>query len=253
MIYTLGADPEFFIELHNGQMKAITGLIGGTKNNPLAIDDHGDFKIQEDNVAAEYNIPPSHTKEQFIQHILWPQKYIAQLLGTDKFTISKKASASFPKEELYDPRTQEFGCDPDYSAWTLDMNEKPTCSDKNFRTCGGHVHIGLDDKSPDNIVRIIRNLDHYLGVWSVLIDEDNNRRQLYGKAGCFRPQPHGVEYRTLSNFWIFSPENISEVWDRTQIACNDMKIEHQEDLLQHIINTGNKDAARKYLQTYGLR
>lgn len=251
LIYTLGADPEFFIELPNGQMKAITGLIGGSKHNPLSIDDHGDFKIQEDNVAAEYNIPPSYTKEQFIQHILWPQQYIAHLLGTDRFVISKKASASFPKKELKDPRTQEFGCDPDFDIWKQNINEKPQCKDKTFRTCGGHIHIGLDDKSPENITRIIRNMDHYLGVWSVIVDQDKKRRQLYGKAGCFRPQPHGVEYRTLSNFWIFSPETISEVWDRTQAACN-AEIEHDAKLIQDIINNGNIDAAKQYLQANGL-
>jgi len=251
-IYTLGADPEFFIELPNGQMKAITGLIGGTKENPLAIDDHGDFKIQEDNVAAEYNIPPSYSKEKFIQHILWPQTYIASLLGTDKFTISRKASASFPKKELRDPRTQEFGCDPDFNIWTLGINERPSCDDKTFRTCGGHVHIGLEDQSHENIIRVIKNMDHYLGVWSVVADADEKRRQLYGKAGCFRPQPHGVEYRTLSNFWIFSPETISEVWDRTQAACNDMNTEYDEQLIQDIINNANKDAARKYLRANGL-
>jgi len=252
LIYTLGADPEFFIELPNGQMKAITGLIGGNKHNPLAIDDNGDFKIQEDNVAAEYNIPPSYSKEKFVQHILWPQQYIAQLLGTDKFTISKKASASFPQEELLDPRTQEFGCDPDFNAWTEQVNERPHCEDPSFRTCGGHVHIGLEDKTPDNIIRIIRNMDIYLGVWSVLVDQDDQRRKLYGKAGCFRPQPHGVEYRTLSNFWIFSEPLISEVWDRTQAACNDTIGGYDDKLIQDIINNGKADAARKYLQVNGL-
>lgn len=251
-IYTLGADPEFFIELPNGQMKAITGLIGGSKENPLAIDDHGDFKIQEDNVAAEYNIPPSYSKEKFIEHILWPQTYIAHLLGTDKFTISRKASASFPKKELRDPRTQEFGCEPDFNIWTLGINERPSCDDKTFRTCGGHVHIGLEDQSHENIIRVIKNMDHYLGIWSVVADADEKRRQLYGKAGCFRPQPHGVEYRTLSNFWIFSPETISEVWDRTQAACNDTNTEYDEQLIQEIINNANKDAARKYLRANGL-
>lgn len=252
---SLGSDPEFFIQTLDGKLKSIIGMIGGTKENPKIIDDHGQFKIQEDNVAAEYNIPASHTKEKFVQHILWPQKYISHLLGTDKFKIYPKASASFPVEELKHPKAQEFGCDPDYDAWNLSINEKPSCDDPNFRTAGGHIHIGVRNKDPMNLVRIIRNMDKYLGIWSVIIDPDNERRKLYGKAGCFRPQPHGCEYRTLSNFWIFSPELIGEVWDRTQAAVKDKKMiddPKESELIQTIINTGDIDAARQYCRNNGL-
>ena len=246
----LGADPEFFIKDKNGKFHSIIGLIGGSKHKPKYIDDNGDFKIQEDNVAAEYNIPPSYTKEQFVQNILWPQKYIAALLGTDKFTISKAASAKFPPGQLKHPKAQEFGCDPDYNAYTLEMNVKPECEDKTFRTCGGHIHVGLDDKSPENLIRVIRAMDAVVGVWSVIADKDTKRRVLYGKAAAFRPQPHGVEYRTLSNFWIFNKALIEEVWDRTQHALT-LDIPQNGEFIAHIINTGNKDAAREYLKANG--
>lgn len=255
-IVTLGADPEFFIETREGKMKSIIGLLGGTKDEPRWIDDFGEFKVQEDNVAAEYNIPASSSRERFIEHILWPQKVIAKLIGTDRFQISTKASSQFPIEELQDPKAQEFGCDPDYSAWTMRHNQKPECDDKTFRTAGGHVHIGLEDKDPMNIIRIIRNMDKFLGVWSVLHDQDNERRKLYGAAGCFRPQPHGAEYRTLSNFWIFDPKLIGEVWDRTQAAVghNDFIADNsgEASMIQHIINKGDKATATSYLKTQGL-
>ena len=256
MITSLGSDPEFFITDKQGRLKSIIGLLGGTKDQPRWIDDFGEFKVQEDNVAAEYNIPASFTREKFIDHILWPQKVIAKLIGTDKYQLSTLASASFPEAELQDPRAQEFGCDPDYNAWTVKINNKPECTDATFRTAGGHVHIGMEDKDPANIVRTIRNMDKFVGVWSVLVDPDNKRRQLYGGAGCFRPQPHGCEYRTLSNFWIFDPSLIGEVWDRTQAAVgHDYTIEKDSAegaLLQHIINTGDKAAAHDYLTTQGL-
>lgn len=249
---TLGADPEFFIKQGN-DLISIEGLLGGTKENPKVIDDHGDFKIQEDNVAAEYNIPASYTKEQFIKHILWPQDYIKALLGAKNITIYPKASASFPEKELYSMQAQTFGCEPDYNAWSGEMNDRPYCEDWTFRSCGGHVHFGTENKDEENIKRIIQNMDKTLGVWSVIVDEDNKRRQLYGKAGSFRYQKHGGEYRVLSNYWIFSPELISEVWDRAQLANTLEKQSKEEgELLQRIINTGDKDAAKKYCKSYGL-
>ena len=254
-VFTLGADPEFFIE-HNGKPKAICGHMGGTKDNPKLIDDNNQFKIQEDNVAAEYNIPPSYTREQFIEHILWPQSYITHLLKTKNFTINKAAALQFPAEELTSPQAQEFGCDPDYDAWKLDMNQKPQCNDPSLRTCGGHIHFGMTDADPMEIVKAIRFMDKYLGVWSVIRDEDTLRKQLYGKAGAFRLQPHGGEYRVLSNFWIFTPELIGEVWDRSQEALLSALSEEISDKegqqIQHIINTSDKHAATEYLRTARL-
>ncbi len=255
LVYTLGADPEFFVE-HNKQLHSIEGLIGGTKDKPKPIDEHNAFKIQEDNVAAEYNIPPCNSKLEFITAIKWPQQVIAQLVGTKNFSISTKASGHFDPNQLQTKQARTFGCDPDYNAWTGEQNRKPHAKDPTFRTCGGHVHIGLSNKDPLNIMNVIRNMDKYVGVWSILADHDKKRRELYGKAGCFREQPHGTEYRTMSNFWIFSDELISEVWDRTQQAVNKAHntdiLEDPNNLIQSIINTGDKHGARVYLKTHGL-
>jgi hypothetical protein len=42
---------------------------------------------------------------------------------------------------------------------------------------------------------------------------------LYGKAGACRYKTYGVEYRTLSNFWVLSTDLRREVWERTMAAC----------------------------------
>lgn len=247
----LGADPEFFIENKEGKLKSIIGLLGGTKNKPRVIE-KGLYKVQEDNVAAEYNIPPCASKEDFIKHILTPQEKIQLILGIDKFNISKFASSSFTKDELTHPKAHEFGCDPDYNAWTLEINDRPYIDDPNFRTAGGHVHVELFDKSEDNIIRVVRAMDKHLGVWSVLTDTDDKRRQLYGKAGAFRPQPHGVEYRTLSNYWIFDKDLISEVWDRTALAIQHEMIlpdSGEAKMIQLIINSNDKALAKTFLKT----
>jgi hypothetical protein len=52
----------------------------------------------------------------------------------------------------------------------------------------------------------VRITDIFVGIPSVLLDDEASQRQrriLYGKAGTYRMQPHGYEYRTLSNFWSF--------------------------------------------------
>lgn len=53
--------------------------------------------------------------------------------------------------------------------------------------------------------KLVPLLDILLGNTSVLIDRDPHaaeRRKVYGRAGEYRLPKHGLEYRTLSNFWL---------------------------------------------------
>jgi hypothetical protein len=72
----------------------------------------------------------------------------------------------------------------------------------------------------------IRMLDLFLGIPSVFIDKDRTsvaRRKLYGKAGRFRKPPHGVEYRSLSNFWLSSPKLVELVYDICEFTLEFVK------------------------------
>jgi hypothetical protein len=64
----------------------------------------------------------------------------------------------------------------------------------------------------------VKQLDWYLGGWSLQKDPDPIRRRLYGKAGACRYKPYGVEYRVLSNFWVTSAITRRLVWNRMQAA-----------------------------------
>lgn len=201
MKITLGADPEVFFSSEQTPVSAI-GLIGGSKHDPKSLGEG--FAILEDNVAAEYNIPPASNIIDFSRYVERGLNHVIEHARKYKLGISRRASYSFTSRELDNPQAQEFGCEPDFDAWTKSMNIKPEATDGNFRTCGGHIHVGgVEHLDP---FAVIRAMDLFLGVPSVFLDTDKDRRQLYGKAGAFRPKDYGVEYRTLSNFWIFDPK-----------------------------------------------
>jgi hypothetical protein len=51
-------------------------------------------------------------------------------------------------------------------------------------------------------------------------DGTSVRRSLYGKAGCCRLKPYGVEYRTVSNFWASNPKIVDVMYALTELAVN---------------------------------
>lgn len=247
--FKLGCDPEIFLADRNGRLKASCGLIGGTKQAPQPLLELGDgFAIQEDNVAIEFNIPPADTQREFTDRIAKAVKYIGDNVHEhlNLHLVLDTSAASFPEDELQHPAAKEFGCDPDYNAWTGRKNPRPRAEDRNLRSCGGHVHVGYDQKliSPEYLIRL---MDLHLGVPSVLMDKGELRKQLYGKAGAFRSKSYGVEYRTMSNFWIKSPRLTQWVWDSTgrayAAADAEFPIGRYKDRILDAINNNNKDVA----------
>lgn len=217
---TIGADPELFLEC-NGEFKSAIDRIGGIKTAPRPLGREG-FFVQEDNVAVEFNIPPAKTVEAFVESIQWSLSEIAREVEAFGFKPCIKAAALFPPSELVDPRALAFGCEPDFNAWNHGLtNPKPHSAHYRLRSCGGHVHVGYPKDSGINRHRLVQLMDLYLGVPSILMDDDQERRQLYGKAGCFRGTDYGgTEYRVLSNFWLKKPEYQTWVFEQTHRAID---------------------------------
>jgi len=65
-----------------------------------------------------------------------------------------------------------------------------------------------------------KELDFVLYNSSLSWDNDDRRRELYGKPGSFRPKPYGVEYRVLSNMWLKSISTQKFVFDAAKAVAS---------------------------------
>ena len=252
--FTIGCDPEIFLVDQQQKYKSVIGLLGANKWHPKPLTTVG-HAVLEDNVAVEFNIPPCATSDDFLREIRFTMGKIKELLPAD-LEYSTASAVSFPESELNCEQAWVFGCDPDYDAWKMEENPKPCADDRNLRSCGGHIHVG-SDLAVAHPVEVVRAMDLFLGVGSVNLDSGVLRRKLYGKAGAFRIKDYGVEYRTLSNFWIFSDELVKWAYEGTKKALEfvhsgrDIPANHA-DMIQDCINNNNKDAYDYLKQQYAV-
>jgi hypothetical protein len=260
-MFSVGTDMELFL-MENGKLVSATKYIEGTKFSPDMLDNGGN--IQQDNVAMEFATPPVLGENDFIHSVGETMRLALQRLPSG-VSVKRMSSTNFPKEELADERTKEFGCDPDFDAWRKgEKNIVPKeQAEKSFRSCGGHVHVGFVEGSGNNFLleddgkrEMIKAMDALLGIPFTILDssrESTERKKLYGKAGCHRPTYYGVEYRALSNFWISSPELVKLVYLLTKDSLQLVKDRRVSELVekiggseeaQRIINRGDVSTAK---------
>lgn len=219
--YTIGADPEIFVG-KDGQFVSAHDMVPGDKVEPYRVDKGA---VQVDGMALEFNIDPVTCLEDFKNNLHQVQNTLKSMIDP-QYDFLEAASVHFDKEFLRSvPRKNAvLGCSVDFNGWTLDENPSPK-SKNLMRTAGGHIHIGgfgqKDYYEWDYFklcARLARTLDETIGVHSLFWDKDDKRREMYGKAGSFRPKSYGMEYRTLSNAWLFKDNLIEFVYKGVEEA-----------------------------------
>lgn len=251
----IGADPELFLTDPKGRFVSAVGKIGGTKVAPRPIPGLPDgFAVQEDNVAVEFNIPPSDDCKTFVKSIQSAMDYIEDFVGKLNLKTSIVPSAVFPQKELQTDAARRFGCEPDFNIWALSENPAPRAKNKRLRSAGGHGHVAFKD----DWIGLGRACDLFVGCPSIMFDPDTQRRLLYGKAGAVRKKDYGVEYRTLSNFWIKRPDWTEMIFNQFQQAVafvRSGKDISDDDAKQVIACINNSDQAilRDLTVRYGLQ
>lgn len=242
---TIGADPELFI-VDTAKNKVISsiGMIPGKKGEPYTKGMPKGFGLETDNILAEFNIPPCRTREEFLYSINYMKSYIRRFVRrvNPDYSIMCTASAIVTEDQLQSDEAKEFGCMPDFNAYTKDVNPRPEGEKTNLRSAGCHIHIGYDDPNPEDSIKLIKYMDMFLGAPSVAVDTDKRRRSLYGKAGCFRLTEYGCEYRVLSSYFISNDNLIDWMWEGIMLAIdafnNDLPLYDKTKIIE-AVNTSN--------------
>ena len=196
----IGSDPEVFVMDKTGKVVSGIGKVGGTKEKPDPLGTPGYF-VQEDNVLAEFNIPPAKTDVDFANNIEIGLRLLNLKLDASGHTVLIKTSHVMDEDQLTDDRAKAFGCTPDIVAWN-NIEQVANMPSSGLRTAGGHFHFGYENPTEELNIKLAKAFDIFTSLPSVLLDPDKIRRSVYGGAGSFRHKPYGLEYRSLSSFWI---------------------------------------------------
>lgn len=247
-----GCDPEFFLEKNKK-------IIGSEKVIPEnGIGEENSNRVIIDGVQAELNPLPNSCRQSLKGNITncfrkLHDEMIKQKVKTNFSTlieVSEDELKSLKKESL------RLGCSP---SKTTDPNHQDAIKlidpeKYTKRSAGGHIHIGKTNSGKINSAlrkpqRLITIFDIIVGNTCVLLDRDpgnEERRKMYGRAGEYRTPSHGIEYRTLSNFWLRSYPLMSFVMSISRLSTNILaQSTEKQNYEKRLLKLVNMDDIRK--------
>lgn len=278
--FSWGTDPEFMLQ-KDGKICSAIGVLKGDKENKTKVND---CEFYYDNVLAECTIPPSYSKEEAVENVRNCLHDFSKLVKPYELVV--KSSHKYDQNQLNHEDALKVYCVSENCCYSMEEIEPDTeiFHKTNLRSAGGHIHLGADFlKNGYNSWTAVRLMDLFAGIPSVFLDDNlssKKRKEIYGKSGRFRFTSYGIEYRSLSNFWLTSPELVElfydisktvleivenekykELWfiDEDKLKDNDMwsnpsfdstkchQAKYNVIILKKAINTCNKDLAKEYL------
>lgn len=202
---TLGADVEAFVwDAYEEDYVPCVGILPGTKEKPHPLPGmKKGFAVQEDNVMAEFNIPPCTNISQFVSAISSARAGVAKMLAerNKNYRLQFYPSVMFDSKQLRSKQAKEIGCSPDFDAYEAGAARTKFPTLGLSRGAGGHIHLGGDFQCPDWVAALFADL--FLGIGAHVGVDTSQRKKWYGQPGIFRPKPYGIEYRTPTCEWAY--------------------------------------------------
>lgn len=210
----LGMDPEFFFFDNKRRVVESHMVLGGNKLKVSSGDVDSDGVQAELHIKSDYITSCRANLSNYIQTIM--KRLSDHLRRMEGIQVGVVNSVLIPPGQFSKmlPESKRLGCLPSYNIYGF----KPLGVDGEKyrrRSGGGHIHISLTNaarrvrdghgKPTEHAIELVKLLDFIVGNTCVLVDRDPAnalRRRVYGRAGEFRLPRWGLEYRTLSNFWL---------------------------------------------------
>lgn len=282
--YDLGCDPELFFE-KNGKIIPSEKVIpeqlwflqeynNPTNDVPLTQRKKYSGVVVQDGIQVELNPRASHCREILANDLRRLFTIIKKQLDKKenkgvKLNFEQVVKVSKATLNKSSSKCRTFGCMPSFNAYLpKEDNISRITVDPSvylYRGGGGHIHIGLDNESlkklKQDYAKAVKVFDIIVGNTCVIIDRhplNVERRKNYGKAGEYRTPKYGLEYRTLSNFWLKDYRLFSLVTGLSRIAINFttksteknnyvdklLSLVNEEDII-NAINNNDKELALK--------
>lgn len=246
----IGADVEGFLyNKKTSKFVPCVGVLPGTKDDPAPIPGLSKgYYVQEDNVMAEWNIPPVKTPKGFHDVVKRAKAGVAKMLP-EYHTIRYRPFINFLPKDLTSQQAQQFGCDPDFDAYLGGVQRTPLDPEGVlWRGAGGHIHLGGNFQCPDFVAGLFADI--MIGVMCDLRPNSKDKRgTFYGQPGIFRPKPYGIEYRTPNSTWV---NDLDKVYDVGRHALRLSKFLSDNDArrIQKVFRAFTRwDAVRAYMRS----
>lgn len=257
--WKIGGDWETFLRDKNTkEYVSAEGIAQGTKKQPFNFDKTDKFACTSlDNLSMEFNFAPATTASDFYHGIEKALRYIEKHIP-ENLEYTADPAVRFDEKYLQTDNAKLLGCEMDFNIWTGRPNPRPKTKGNNLRSCGAHITLGYENPNKILNAQWIKAMDLFVGIPSVIQEPDNERKALYGSAGCYRNTNFGVEYRSTSNYLLKDKELIMWAFDNTTKAIefvNDGKVillEEEADIIIAAINNNDKIMAKYMIDKYRI-